>query len=190
MISPLYNGFVLFQVSRSYSGPMKKCPRCCKTATLSSIKIRSSPRKRKKSNSILKICSISSGRVQKQAKSFLSQSSIDSHSLTDEVLTTFPILEESRSSTSASSSCASPIASLSSDDSCYSESETAVETVYEFFVCSGHSCNFKFCVKCNCKYHPRQMCKELLAASPSRSNKSSVACSNRSFKSLKRLFKV
>lgn len=179
-----------FQIAQSHSGPIKKCPRCSRPATISSIKIRSSPRKRKKSSNVLKICSFNSGRVQKQSKTFLSKPSIDSHSQIDQLYATFPTLDDHSGSTSASSSCASPT-SPSSDESSNSENES-MEVVYEFAVCSGYACHFKFCSKCNCKYHPRQTCKDLSPASPSREhfNKSSVACSSKSFKSLKRLFKV
>lgn len=130
------------------------------------------------------ILSISSGRVTKRPKTFLSKTSIETHSPADSFLT---FLDDSRASPSTSSSCASP-SSFSSDDSSGCEGANDAVT-YEFGVCSGISCNFKFCVKCNCKYHPRQLCKDFSPASPTRGhmNKSSVACSSQSFKSLKRL---
>lgn len=136
-----------------------------------------------KGSSILNISSVGSGRVQKRSRSFLAKPSIDSQfSYSEKLFVTFPTL----SNTSPSSSGGSP----SSDES--SGGEMSDETgTYEYGECTGISCNFKFCVKCNCKYHPRQPCKELSPASPPRgftgNNNSSVACSSRSFKSLKRL---
>lgn len=171
-----------FQIAQSHIGPLKKCPRCFKPAVISSIKIRSSPRKKRKCNILKLSTAVAGGRVQKRTKSFLSKPSIDSQLLSEQLYATFPCMLESASDSSNSGSPSAP----SSDESSCEMHET--ET-YEFAECSGLSCNFKFCVKCNCKYHPRQKCKELAPPSPPRGsfNKSSVACSNRSFKSLKRL---
>lgn len=163
-----------FQIAKSHAGPLKKCPRCCKPAIINSIKIRSSPRKKK--SSIHKLSTVGAGRVHKRIKTFLSKPSIESQNISEQLYTTFPCMLDSASD---SSNCGTP---SSDESSCETE-------IYEFAECSGISCNFKFCVNCNCKYHPRQRCKELSPPSPSRSsiNKSSVACSNQSFKSLKRL---
>lgn len=94
---------------------------------------------------------------------------------------------ENRSGSASPSSPSMP----SSDESYASSGEMEASTeIYEYAVCSGISCCFKFCVKCDCKYHPRQKCKDLSPVSPQRSylSKSSVACSQKSKKSLKRLF--
>ena len=156
-----------------------KCPYCSKPAKINTIQIRRSPRKKKKiAGSILKISS--SGRIQKRSKTFLSKPSIDSHSPSDSSFVTFMDVQ----SPSPSTSSGSP----SSDDSCGSGSEMPNETgTYEYGECSGIACSFKFCVKCRCKYHPRQLCKEFSPGSPSRSVNGTVACSSRSLKSLKRL---
>lgn len=184
--------FDLIQVAQSFSGQLRKCPRCMKPAKVSTIKIRRSPRKKKKRN-ISDIPKISSGRVQKPSKTFLAKPSIDSHYSFDQLYVTFPMLDErsNSNSPSTSSSGESPHPP-SSDESASSGNEFSTEAEsYEFGVCSGISCNFKFCVKCNCKYHPRQLCKELSPASPSRSHRheTSVACTSLNRKSLKRLTK-
>lgn len=104
--------------------------------------------------------------------------------MTEQLYATFPGLEEHSSNSSSSPG------SASSDESSGSSNEMSSETgLYEYAVCSGISCGFKFCVKCNCKYHPRQLCKEFAPASPSRnySANKSVACSSQSLRSLKRL---
>lgn len=166
---------------QSYSGVIKKCPRCSKPAKINRVRIRSSPRKHKKCN----ILKISSGRVQKRSKTFLAKPSIDTQVTTDQLYVTFPSLDDSNCSTSASPSL------HSSDESSGSGSETSFDAeMYEYGECSGPSCNFKFCVKCNCKYHPCRICKDFSPASPTRihfTSKSSVACSTKSLKSLKRL---
>lgn len=169
------------QIAKVHPGPLKKCPRCCKPAPIHSIKIRCSPRKKRKCN-ILKLSTSCAGRVQKRSKTFLSKPSIESQLLSEPLYATFPCALDSASD---SSNCGSP--SVPSSDE--SNNELHETEMYEFAECSGISCNFKFCVKCNCKYHPRQLCKELSPASPPRGsfNKSSVACSSQSFKSLKRL---
>lgn len=163
-----------------------KCPKCRKPAKINSVKIRSSPRKKKKKHcsSILKLSTGPSGRVQKRSSSFLAKPSIDSFSMSGDLYVTFPMLGEHSDSASPSSP-----SSPSSDESGSSGSEMLGDAaMYEFAVCSGLSCHFKFCVKCKCKSHPRQMCKELSPASPTHAvNRSSVACSNKSLKSLKRL---
>lgn len=143
---------------------------------MGNIKIRSSPRK-KKSN-ILKL-STTSGRVEKKIKTFLSKPSIESQSFSDQFFVTFPNFN------SDSSNCGSPSTTSSDESGC----ETHETESYEFAQCSGIACSFKFCIECLCKYHPRQRCKIFSPASPSRSsvNKGSIACSNKSLKSLKRL---
>lgn len=159
---------------------MKKCPRCGRPSVVNCIKIRSSPRKAKKLN----ILKISSGRVQKRNKSFLAKPSIDSIGTASQLFVTFPTLDDRSGSTSPSSNYGSP----SSDES--SSSEQLDAEMYEFGVCSGQTCNYKFCVKCNCKYHPRAPCKDFSPASPTRGymhNSSTVACTSQSIKSLKRL---
>lgn len=155
---------------------------------MSSIKIRSSPRKNKKKSNIYKISSNQSGRIQKRSKTFLGKASIESQLTShDQLFVTFPMLEDRSSSTSPSSSF---YASPSSDESSGSGNEISCEmSTYEYGECSGPTCSFKFCVKCNCKYHPRQLCKDFSPASPTRLHisRSSVACSSKSLKSLKRL---
>lgn len=164
-----------FQIAKSHKGPLKKCPKCCKPAIISSIKIRKSPRKR---SNILKLSTAGAGRVHKRNKTFLSKPSIESQALPEQLFVTLPCMLDSDSS-----NCGSPSTPSSDDSSCeLHETET-----YEFAECSGTLCNFKFCVNCSCKYHPRQTCKELAPASPSRGSFKNVACSNQSFKSLKRL---
>lgn len=156
-----------------------KCPRCfMSTGVLKSIKIRTSPRKKKKTARSISL--IVSGRVEKRKKSFLSKTaSIAPHSPSHSLVDTF--LDEASTS---SGSCASP-GTPSSDDS-GSEIPNEAE-IYEYGECSRATCCFKFCVKCNCKYHPQQVCKELSPASPSSFYKSSVISSRQSKKSLKRL---
>lgn len=165
---------------------MKKCPRCFRSAIVNSIRIRSSPRKNRKSN-IFKISTASSsGRIQKQRKkTFLEKPSIDSPTSAEQLYVTFPMLDDGSSSTSPTSS---HYTSPSSDESSGNEM-LGDTTLYEYGECSGPMCNFKFCVKCNCKYHPRQLCRDFSPVSPTRPhiNRSYVACSNKSKKSLKRL---
>lgn len=160
-----------------------KCPSCqTVTANICKVKIRTSPRKSKKRNtsSILKI---SSGRIQKRSKTFLDKPSIDSQCSSDSLLVTFPELEENNSGESASGS-------QSSEDSSGNEHSNDIE-MYEYALCSRKQCNFKFCTNCKEKYHPRQKCKELAPASPSRglSFDSSGSCANRSVKNSKRSLK-
>lgn len=176
------------QVAQTHQGTLKKCPKCCRPAKVKTTSLRTSPRKKKKKNmSILKIST--SGRVQKRSKTFLLSPSIDSSSvLSDDLYVTFPMLEE-HSDSPSSTSCGS-LGSQTSDESCGSGSETPKEAEnYEYAECSGIACKFKFCVKCNCRYHPRLQCKDFSPVSPPRGqmNKSAVACSRASVKSLKRL---
>lgn len=98
-------------------------------------------------------------------------------------------MDDQSRSTSASSSCGSPSSPSSSEESAASGSEMPPEAdnLYEYGTCSGVSCKYKFCVKCNCRFHPRTKCPEFSPASPSKSINTSVACSSRSLKSLKRL---
>lgn len=168
---------------------MRKCPKCGNPAKISTISIRSSPRKKKKTRGILKVSSRGQGRVQKQNKTFLSKPSIDSCTLNDQLYVTFPTLDDYSGSESTLSSPASPV-SPNSEDSGTSGNESGRETqTLEFGSCSKVNCHFKFCVKCNCKYHPRRLCNDFSVASPTRTytSKSSIACTRQSTKRLKRL---
>jgi hypothetical protein len=173
------------QVAQTHQGTLKKCPKCCKPARVKTTSLRTSPRKKRKSSCILKMST--SGRIQKRSKTFLLSPSIDSNSRNDDFYVTFPMLEVHSDSPSSSSS-GSP-SSHASDESCGSGNEATKEAEsYEYAECSGLTCKFKFCVKCNCKYHPRVQCKDFSPVSPPRNfNKSAVACSRASVKSLKRL---
>ncbi|KAG5680748.1 hypothetical protein PVAND_010237 [Polypedilum vanderplanki] len=165
----------------------KKCPRCCRPATIKKVKIRNSPRKKK--NNILSIStSISTtGRVQKRTKTFLSKTTIDTFH--DSSLRSSPLFvsladDELSRSPNRSSSCESPNSSLSGDDI------NNFDEIYEYGVCESNGCSYKFCVKCNCKYHPRRQCADLSPPSPNRYfkfNESGGACTRASNKSLRRL---
>lgn len=163
------------------------------TAKISSIAIRRSPRKKKKRN-VSNILKISSGRVQKRSKSFLDKPSIDSQCSHNHLYVTFPELEEYNSEMSTRSSGGSSPCPSSED---FSGNELTNDTeMYEFAECTGKACRFKFCTSCKERYHPRQKCKELAPASPSRgfSFDSSGSCVHRSFtnskRSLKRLIEL
>ncbi|CRK99555.1 CLUMA_CG012872, isoform A [Clunio marinus] len=163
------------------SGPLKKCPICSKPAII--MKVRSSPRKKKKTN-LFKIAYTNSGRTRKKSASFLSKASIDSQSTNEQFYVTFHQFDD-RSATTSSSDTPGP---SSSDDSSGSEI-TASEELHEYAECSGVSCHFKFCVRCNCKYHRGHPCKDLSPPSPPRGllAKTTVVGSRKSLKSLKRL---
>lgn len=162
-----------------------KCPRCKKPAKIQVTQIRKSPRKKR---NVMKISYNSPGRVQKKAStsSFFQQPSLLADSLYSESMyTTFPGIN---SSPESSSSLGSP-SRVSSDES--SGNESIYDSIaHEYAECTGKSCNYKFCPKCECKSHPRQDCKELSPNSPIRKSKeSSIACTSQSFKRLKRLIK-
>jgi hypothetical protein len=152
------------------------------------VKIRNSPRKKKtiSSSSILKLStSPSTGRVQKRFRTFLSKTSIPHESFHEALtnphyVTLSHIDEDSSKSPQRSSSCDSPNSS-GSDESC----ET--DEIYEYGICTGVGCSFKFCIKCNCKYHPRRICGDLSPPSPSRNNSKILAGTKASRKSLRRL---
>lgn len=88
--------------------------------------------------------------------------------------------EESSCSPQRSSSCDSP-SSSGTDESC------EMDEIYEYGICTGVGCSFKFCIKCNCKYHPRRICGDLSPPSPSRNNSKILAGTKASRKSLRRL---
>lgn len=162
----------------------KRCPRCRKPATISTVKIRNSPRKKKTNGgSILKL-STSTGRVQKRFRTtFLSKTSIpDSfHETSNQHYVTLSHIDEDSSrSPQRSSSCDSPNSS-GSDETC------EMDEIYEYGICTGVGCSFKFCIKCNCKYHPRRICGDLSPPSPSRNNSKILAGTKASRKSLRRL---
>lgn len=158
------------------------------TAKICRIPIRTSPRKKKKRN-ISSILKISTGRIHKRSSTFLDKPSIDSQCSSEQLLVTFPELENNSSGASISSGCESPL-SQSSEDSSSNENSNDIE-MYEYAECCGKSCHFKFCTRCKEKYHPRQKCKELAPASPSNgiSFDSSGACIKRSMKNSKRSLK-
>ncbi|XP_070509781.1 serine-rich adhesin for platelets-like [Chironomus tepperi] len=182
--SPSSRRFNEFQklIQSNKTSTFKRCPRCRKPATISTIKIRNSPRK-KKTSSILKL-STSTGRVQKRFRTtFLSKTSIPEsfhEALNPHYVTLSHIDEDSSRSPQRSSSCDSPNSS-GSDESC------EIDEIYEYGICTGAGCSFKFCVKCNCKYHPRRICGDLSPPSPSHNQSKTVAGTKASRKSLRRL---
>lgn len=166
----------------------KKCPRCRKSAIIKQIPIRSSPRKnrKKKMGTSLNILQLSPhGRVSKRQTSktlSLTKTSIhaDCFNEAHKICQTLPLTFDDEKS-SSSSGCESP-GNFSSGN------EDSNDEIYEFAECTAPSCCFKFCVKCNCKYHPRFTCGDLSPPSPSRVPKIAAACTKSSLKSLKRLF--
>lgn len=124
------------------------------------------------------------GRVSKRtaSRTLLSKTSIaDGFNETLKVCHTLPLnFDEEKSS--SSSGCESPCGN------CSSGSEDSNDEIYEFAECTALGCCFKFCVKCNCRYHPKFKCADLSPPSPSRTSKNAVACSKTSRKNLKRLF--
>jgi len=129
--------------------------------------------------------STSTGRVQKKFRTtFLSKTSIPEsfHEAlgNPHYVTLSHIDEDSSRSPQRTSSCDSPNSS-GSDESC----ET--DEIYEYGICTGVGCSFKFCIKCNCKYHPRRICGDLSPPSPSRNHSKILAGTKASRKSLRRL---
>jgi hypothetical protein len=169
-------------VAKSYAGKLTKCPRCRKPAKIHVTKIRKSPRKKR---NLMKISYRSPGRVQKKSSTFLAHSSNLVDSIYSESL--YTTISSSPESTSGQGS---PVRH-SSDES--SGNESVFDSIsHEYAECTGKSCNFKFCLKCECRSHPRQDCKELSPNSPIRkiqNESGSVACTSQSFKRLKRLIK-
>jgi hypothetical protein len=177
-------------VARSFSGKLTKCPRCRRPAKIQVTKIRKSPRKKR---NLMKISYKSPGRVQKKSSTstFLTHSSFLADSVYGDSLysTTTTFLGINSSPESSSSSHGSPTRH-SSDDS--SGNESVFDSIsHEYAECTGRTCNFKFCPRCECKSHPREECKEYSPHSPTHKNseKASVACTSQSIKRLKRLIK-
>jgi hypothetical protein len=117
-------------------------------------------------------------------RSTFQQSIISNSSVLDKTALGFNDSRGSDSDKSRSNS-SSPI----SDDYSFLDKVTDSEDEYEFAHCSKKSCDFKFCLKCLSRYHPRKKCKELSPASPNHTANSSIAGSKASKRSLKRLFK-
>jgi hypothetical protein len=67
---------------------------------------------------------------------------------------------------------------------------------YDYAICSGQNCRFKFCIRCLCKYHPGEVCtSELQPYSPGkeaekRQQNQNVMCTEQSKRTLKRLCKL
>jgi hypothetical protein len=67
---------------------------------------------------------------------------------------------------------------------------------YDYAICSGKNCRFKFCVRCLCPYHPGEVCtSELQPYSPSKAEEKrqqnrNVAGTKQSKQALKRLIKL
>lgn len=167
----------------------KKCPRCSKTAKITQIRIRNSPRKRV---NFLKLSPSKGGRVQKHSKTFLSKTSIESSCFSEVsslLYATLPNLDDELSRSPNRSSDYESLATTSNSSSDDTMDTTTGEEVYEYATCGAIGCGFKFCVKCNCKYHPRQQCRDLSPPSPNRNvkNVSAGACTMASRKSLRRL---
>lgn len=157
---------------------IKKCPRCKASAPIVSMKL--SPNKRRRNLSMRK----ADHSMTLRTKSTFQQSIISNSSLLEKTALGF---NDSRGSDSAMSrsNSSSPV----SDDFSYLDKNQDSEDEYEYAHCSKKSCDFKFCLKCLSRYHPRKKCKELSPASPNRTVNTSVAGSKASKRSLKRLFK-
>lgn len=165
----------------------KKCPKCCRPARIDKIEIRISPRK-KKSN-IYKLSKTYTGRVQKRTRTFLSKTSIESfNEVSDPLYVTMASLDDDSSkSPKSSSSFESPGNSSGTDDTSNITGQESSMQEYEYGICTGAGCSYRFCVKCNCKYHPKRICGDLSPPSPSRFSRTHAACTRASLKSLKRL---
>jgi hypothetical protein len=124
------------------------------------------------------------GRVSKRSpRKLLSKTSIAGfNEAAHKICQTLPLNFSDEEKSSSSSGCESP------GGHCSSSSEDSNDETYEFAECTAIGCCFKFCVKCNCRYHPKFKCADFSPPSPSRTSKKVIACSKKSRKNLKRLF--
>lgn len=145
-------------------GSKKLCAKCGGEASIKTIKLRRSKRRR----NIAKFSTVGAGHLQKRKITFLKK----------------PIFVTLFSKPDSDSSDGNSLNTQSSEDS--SDDVFGTES-FKVAECLAMCCKFRSCVSCNCKFHPERKCKDLSPASLSCETFTNVACTSKSLERVKRV---